>query len=117
MDGRRIRTYVNGVLYNDTVNRLPEIEELYISAAVEENTQETIVKVVNLTGEEKAVQLFFEEEKKEAGITELSGHELTAENSLDEPEHVVPKKRIMQVEGKELFYTFPAHSVTVMLLR
>ena len=115
-DGRRIRTYVNGVLYNDTVNRLPEIEELYISAAVDETEKKTIVKAVNLTGEEKEVQLFFEGEKSRVQVTELSGYSLTAENSLDVPECVSPTQKEVQMEGKELSYQFPAHSVTVMVV-
>jgi hypothetical protein len=43
---RHIRTYVNGVLYNDTVDSMPELEELYITSSIDKNTDETILKVV-----------------------------------------------------------------------
>lgn len=120
VEGRSIRTYVNGVLWNDTVNRLPEIEELYISTSVEENAggSRTIAKVVNLTGEEKCVELCLKgTERTMADITELSGHGLLEENSLDHPNQVSPKEKTEKVEGNMLNYTFPPHSVTVLSFR
>lgn len=120
VEGRHICTYVNGVLWNDTVNRLPEIEELYISTSLEENGDggRTITKVVNLTGEEKCVELCLEgAERTMAEITELSGHGLMEENSLDNPNQVLPKEKTEEVEGNVLNYTFPPHSVTVLSFR
>lgn len=120
VEGRRIRTYVNGVLWNDTVNRLPELEELYVAASVEETKDgsRTIVKVVNLTGEAKPVTVCLQGmERKVVEITELSGHGLTEENSLDVPNRVAPKEAKGSVEDNQFPYTFPAHSVTVLSFR
>lgn len=120
VNGRSIRTYVNGVLWNNTVNRLPEIEELYISTSVEtrENGDRTIVKAVNLTGEAKNVALCLEGvQRTVANITELSGYALTEENTLDNPNQVVPKEKTAVVEANTLNYTFPPHSVTVLSFR
>lgn len=120
VEGRSIRTYVNGALWNDTVNRLPELEELYISASVEESPEgsRTIVKAVNLTGEAKTTAVCLEGATKTvADITELSGHGLTEENSLDVPDKVAPKETTAEVEDNTLQYTFPPHSVTVLSFR
>lgn len=118
VNGRNIRTFVNGELYNNTVNALPEIEELYLSASTEktENGRErTIVKAVNLTGEEKEVQVILEGEKKSrVFVTQLAGHALTAENTFETPENVKPEHSEKQVEENGLTYCFPKHSVTIL---
>lgn len=115
VEGRRIRTYVNGVLYNDTVDRLPELEELYVTASVERNENRTILKAVNLTGEAKKVELTLHgEERKKAVITELSGCKLDDCNSFEEKDRIVPHTGVAAVEKNKLIYEFKPHSVTVM---
>ncbi len=116
IEGRKIRTYVNGELYNNAENRMPEMEELYLSAGVEEtaDSSRTILKAVNLTGEEKTVQIQLEREKSRVQVTELSGHSLLEENTLDAPNTIVPVEKQLMMTGKELVYSFPAHSVTVL---
>ena len=85
---------------------------------MDEKENRTIVKAVNLTGEAKEVTLCLEGTARTmAEITELSGHELTGENSLDNPNQIVPKEKTEPVEENELLYTFPPHSVTVISFR
>ncbi|MBQ7919500.1 MAG: alpha-L-arabinofuranosidase [Lachnospiraceae bacterium] len=116
VDGRHIKTYVNGENYNDVTDRLPEIEELYVTASVDKEQGTTIVKAVNLTGEEKNVLLSLDGgEKKQAEITSLAGCALDAVNTLDEPDNITTKKLHMTLIGNQLTYTFPPHSVTVMV--
>ena len=118
VNGRNIRTFVNGERHNNTVNALPEIEELYLCASTE--TQEsgamrTIVKAVNLTGEEKETTLVLEGGKKtRLVVTQLSGHGLTAENTFEAPENIVPVCLEQKVEENRTVYRFPAHSVTIL---
>jgi len=118
VDGRRIRTFVNGELYNNTVNAMPELEELYLAASTEtlpDGTKRTIVKAVNLTGEEKETELLLlGENKTRAVITELSGHSLTAENTLEAPERIVPVQYEKEVNGNKMLHRFPKHSVTIV---
>ncbi len=114
--GREIKTYVNGVLYNDTVDRLPELEELYVTASTDEETGNTILKVVNLTGEAKEVQLVLEgEEKHLVFVNALRGHALTDENELGQPEKVSPVAEKQVLLDNTLDYTFAPHSVTVLV--
>ena len=129
IDGRRIRTFVNGEMYNDVVDRLPELEELYIAASVDSDTGETIVKVVNLTGEEKETKICLEGveachgnnagnvkscAKTCAAITSLDAPSLDAENSLDAPDVVTLVTKEVKVTDNALTYTFAPHSVTVI---
>lgn len=117
VDGRHITTYINGVLYNDTVDHLPELEELYVAASADKDGKKTFLKVVNMTGEDKSVTLrLLGKERSSARITELSSGDLSASNSLENKDVVVPKMSELPVMKDYLDYTFPAHSVTVMEL-
>ncbi len=115
VQGRRIRTWVNGELYNDAVDSLPQLEELYITASVDKNNSRTILKVVNLTGEEKEVLLNLDGTvKKKATISCLKGYGLDEINTFEEPDHIVPQTKHTEVNGNSLQYKFAPHSVTVL---
>ena len=118
VEGRKIRTFVNGEKYNDTVNGLPELEELYVCASVEEmpdGRKRTIVKAVNLTGEEKEAELqLIGEEKSKLTVEQLAGHALTAENTFAAPENVTIKQFEEEIKGNRVTYGFPKHSVTIL---
>lgn len=113
--GRKIRTWVNGELYNDTVDRLPELEELYVTTSVDKNRGRTILKAVNLTGEEKTVRILLEgSEKKHVKISGMKGYGLGDTNTFEEPERIIPREDEMPVAENALTYTFAPHSVTVL---
>lgn len=115
VEGRRIRTFVNGVLYNDVVDRLPELEELYITSSVDMETDETILKVVNLSGEAKATTIYLDgASKTRVTVTQLMSPSLTAENSLDNPDVVAPVTSEEAVQDNAFTYQFAPHSVTVL---
>lgn len=115
VNGREIKTWVNGVLYNDTIDRLPEIEELYITTSIDQNTKKTYLKVVNLTGDAKEVQIeLIGATKTQAHITTLQDCALTAVNRIGEKEDVTPTVCDAKVMNNCLLFTFKPHSVTVM---
>lgn len=115
VEDRRVRTWVNGVLYNDAVDSLPELEELYVAASVDRGSDRTILKVVNLTGEEKDVQLILDgPAKNSVTVTCLKGHGLDETNSFENPDNVTPQEEHFSVSGNELPYLFPPHSVTIL---
>ena len=115
---KNIKTYINGEMWNDTTDRLPELEELYITASVDENSGETILKAVNLTGEEKQVELSLEgDSKTTATVVTLAGYELGDENTFDEPDKIKPVESQLSVNDNKLEYTFAPHSVTVLKFR
>ncbi len=118
VSGRNIKTYVNGVMWNDTTDRLPELEELYITASVDEKSGETILKAVNLTGDAKEVSLSLEGDAKTwATAITLAGYELGAENTFEEPDKIKPNECELSVNDNQLKYTFAPHSVTVLKFR
>lgn len=115
VEGRRIRTWVNGQLYNDASDRLPQLEELYITAAIDRERDKTIIKAVNLTGEEKEVLLTLEgQESSSVEIFSLKGYGLDETNTFEDPEHIVPEREKLPVTGNAFSYTFAPHSVTVL---
>lgn len=112
--GRRITTRVNGELYNDTVDRLPQLEELYVTASVDKNHGRTILKAVNLTGEEKTVRILLEGNgRNSVRISGLKGHGLGDTNTFEDPERIVPWEERKTVEGNTMTHTFAPHSVTI----
>ncbi len=116
VDGRDIKTYINGEMWNNTTDRLPELEELYIVSSVDKNTNETILKVVNLTGDTKAVNIELDGDKKsKAKVVCLKGYELGAENSFDEPDKITPTESEITVNDNIVDYEFAPHSVNVLI--
>ena len=115
IEGRRIRTYVNGVLYNDTVDRLPELEELYVAAS--KDTQgRTIVKAVNLTGEARKVSVNIDgAPKNKVTVHRLAGCALTAENTFEQPELVAPVSEELAVNDNACDYSVEPHSVNILV--
>lgn len=116
VEGRHIKTYVNGILYNEVTDHLPEIEELYVTASVDRQQHTTIVKAVNLTGEEKAVRLALCGSKKtHARVYMLSGCGLDAINTLDEPDNIAPTEGELVLTDNCVSHAFPPHSVSVLV--
>lgn len=115
VEDHRIRTWVNGILYNDAVDRLPELEELYVTASVDRNSDRTILKAVNLTGEAKEVQLILDGAVKNAvTVTCLKGCGLDETNSFENPDNIAPQTEHISVDKNEMSYIFVPHSVTIL---
>lgn len=130
IDGRHITTTVNGEVYNDVTDHLPELEDLYVTASVDAENGNTYLKVVNLTGEAKETELVLVHGNAENGeslntkhvckvntvanITMLKGNALTDVNTLEQPDVIAPKTEQCAVENNRLVYTFAPHSVTVI---
>ncbi|SET21698.1 alpha-L-arabinofuranosidase C-terminal domain-containing protein [Paenibacillus sp. NFR01] len=120
VEGRTIRAYIDGVLVNEAEDKLPVIKPLYYSASLEEASGDVIVKAVNM--QEQAVRAALELADLPPGpltveVHELSGHELSDENSFEEPMRVHPKVREFQVEANAFEYDFPARSLTVLRVK
>lgn len=115
IDGRRIRTYVNGELYNDTVDRLPELEEIY-AAASKDTSGRTIVKAVNLTGDDREVYIDIEgTEKKKVTIHSLSDCALSAENTFEQSDRIRPETVESALAENEYVLKVKPHSVNVLV--
>ncbi|MNZ53550.1 Extracellular exo-alpha-L-arabinofuranosidase precursor [compost metagenome] len=120
VSGRRVRTYINGKLINETEDKPLIIEPLYYSASIEHETGDTIVKVVNVQDSMVAAKIELDggpQRSIDAEVFELSGYALDEENSFEAPERIVPKESSIAVEGGSFAYEFPQHSITVFRLK
>lgn len=118
VDGRRIRTYIDGILYNDATDRLPVIEELYVTVS-EEETGDMILKAVNLADRPCKSQievLGAARENTQAEQYRIAGVELEAENTWDE-QRVKPLYDEFTLPLSGFDYEFPAHSITILRLK
>lgn len=119
VEGSSVTTYINGKKWNSVMIPQPELEELYYCASVDQNG-DTILKVVNLTEDEKKVTVDIKGGKENyriAQITELSGNSPTDENTFEQPDTVCPVQRVESVTSNAITHVFPKQSVTVMVLK
>jgi alpha-L-arabinofuranosidase len=116
VQGRRIRSYIDGELINDTEDKLPVIETLYYSASLEATTNDVIIKVVNVQAQSVTTQVVLDgmqEKVLDGMIFEMSGYELDAENSFEAPELISSKQKNFSVNGNVFAYEFPKQSITI----
>jgi alpha-L-arabinofuranosidase len=117
---RHIRTFIDGILINESEDKLPVIEPLYYTASLESLTGDVIVKVVNVQEEPVKTQIIlndFEKENTTGSIFEMSGYQLNDENSFKAPKKIVPKQMEITFKGNTLDYEFPKQSITVFRFR
>jgi len=119
VNGRHIRTYIDGKLINDAVDKPLVIEHLYYSASIESVTGDIIIKVVNVQEVPVTALLVLEgiEQVTVTGsIFEMSGFNLDDENSFKYPKLVSPKQKDINIDEKEFSYEFPKSSITIFRL-
>ncbi|MDQ0901045.1 alpha-L-arabinofuranosidase C-terminal domain-containing protein [Paenibacillus sp. V4I7] len=120
ISGRKIRAWIDGVLFHDTEDKLPVIEPLYYSASYEHSTGDVIVKVVNVQENSVRAQIALADLHKTSltvDVYEMSGHALDDENTFESPERVLPKQKEFSTEDCSFHYDFPKHSITVFRVR
>lgn len=115
VDGSHIEGYLDDTKYLDYTYEAPE--SLYESANVDENG-DIIIKLVNPTDQAIAVNTRLEsfdsgKYGKDAQVTVLSGDSLSAVNSFDEPDKMVPTQSQLAV-ADNFVYEAPAYSLTIL---
>jgi len=94
-------------------------KRLYASASLQEKTSEVILKAVNATGSTRAVEISLEGVRGSNGrarLITLSSQDLKAENTLDEPQHVSPTARDIEISSPKVHLDLGPNSVTVLRL-
>lgn len=120
VSGRTIRTFIDGVLMNETEDKLPVIEPLYYSSTVEHTTGDIIVKVVNVQEKSVTAEVVLEDLGKDelrGEVYEMSGYLPGDENSFEEPTRISPKDRVFHAGGRSFSHNFPQQSITIFRLR
>ncbi|HTE18844.1 MAG TPA: alpha-L-arabinofuranosidase C-terminal domain-containing protein, partial [Armatimonadota bacterium] len=118
LQGPRIRCYLDGQLIHDEIDRgTPDLAAI---AGRDERTGEIILKVVNGAETPRPVTLRL----PGAGSLRPTGQALVMtsastadENSLEQPERIVPRPAPVEGVSPEFTHTFPARSVTVLRLQ
>lgn len=115
VEGSHVEGYLDDVKYLDYTYEAPQ--SLYESANIDENG-DILIKLVNPTGRTILVDTRLEDFKaeqyeKNAEVTVLSGDSLSAVNSFDEPEKIIPVSETTAI-GENFAYEAPAYSLTVL---
>lgn len=116
--GREIDTFINGVHMNHAEDKQPVIEELYYTASVDTDTNDVILKVVNVS--DTAVKSMVEidgVEKIDGKISEIVNCDLESKNSFENPTLISPKERQIAVESNNFEYEFDKHSITIFRIK
>lgn len=95
-------------------------DSLYAAAAIDKNTNELIVKLVNVSAASKTQQVDISGAKKLANsckIITLRSDDLDTMNSFENPENVSPKEQAIIIKGKQLNLTLQPYSVTVVRVK
>ena len=118
VDGRNIKTFVDGVQYHDVNLKPVLVDPLYTSASIK-NDGNIILKVVNISDSMKEldVHLHGMGGKTNMGrMIRMAGYRLEDENSFEEPEKVTPKVTGIVSEAGDVILDVPAHSVSIIVI-
>lgn len=118
VQGTRIRCYLDGTLIHDFEDK--SLPALYAVASRNRQTREVILKVVNVS--ERAVETEIRLRgtralQPSARVVTLTSDSLDDENSLENPTRVAPVESSWRGVAPQFRYTFPKHSLTVMVLK
>ena len=115
VDGRVIKTYIDGKESNSGIHRQPKLEELYFTAGSDDNN--IYIKAVNVREKELTASLNIEGAKNINSKVETLTANPEDENSFDNPEKVSPVLSELIYETNEFEYTFPPQSITVFRIK
>jgi alpha-L-arabinofuranosidase len=118
VQGTRIRCYLDGKLIHDFEEK--PLPVLYAVASRNRRTREVILKVVNVSDRavESEIRLQGVRSLQPSGkVIQLTSDSLDDENSLDNPKRVAPVESTLRGVAPQFRYTFPKHSLTVIVLK
>jgi len=118
VQGARIRCYLDGQLIHDFEDA--PMPALYAVASRREPSREVILKVVNVSDRPQETEMRLQGARRlasRATVITLTGDSPDAENSLEHPTRVAPVERTLEGVAPSFRYTFPPHSLTVMVLK
>ena len=118
VEGRKIRTYIDGVLMNETEDKLPILKDLYYTASIE-NNGDYIVKMVNVKENPITFTLTLEGQENtnfKGSRYMMSGYGLDDMNSFEEPKKISPVQEAAVLSNGTGEITLPGHSIAVLRL-
>ena len=118
LKGSNIKCYLDNKLIHDL--KTPGIKSIYASASREDKNGEIILKVVNVAENAQAAEISLNGAGKLGATAKaivLTSESSTDENTLAEPNKVVPVTKTVEVSGPTLRQSFPGNSVTVLRIK
>jgi alpha-L-arabinofuranosidase len=118
VQGARIRCYLDGQLIHDFEDA--PMPALYATASRREKPREIILKVVNVSDRAQETEVRLSGARRlasRAKVITLTSDSPDDENSLENPTRVAPVERSFEGVAPLFRYTFPPHSLTVMVLK
>jgi alpha-L-arabinofuranosidase len=118
VQGARIRCYLDGQLIHDFEDA--PMPALYAVASRREPSREVILKVVNVSDRPQETEVRLQGGRRlasRAKVITLTSDSPDDENSLEHPTRVAPVGRTLEGVAPSFRYTFPPHSLTVMVLK
>jgi alpha-L-arabinofuranosidase len=113
----RIRCFLDGELIHDVESTPPE--SFFVNAGREDASGELVVKAINIASEPLRAQVRVDgaiAAGKSARAIVLGSADLEDNNSLEQPEHVVPNEAALNISSPEFEYEFPPYSLTILRL-
>jgi alpha-N-arabinofuranosidase len=93
---------------------------LYASAVWDNNAKEIIIKLVNTSQQTLTTDLQLSGAKRlssKGSIIELKSESIDSVNSLDNPTLISPQEKPLNVKGRNLKVSLPAHSLSVVKIK
>ncbi len=109
--------YLDGTLIHTVTLEEKTGQHLYLCASLNEAEDMAIVKVINYNAEAVPASFAFSDAtiSGDAEVRIMSNNDNYAENSMDEPEKVVPRREtITKTDDKSLSFEVPAYSLSVI---
>lgn len=115
LSGARIRCYLDGRLIHDAT--VPQPQNFFAVSGMDAAHHELVLKAINLGAE--AVSARFDLKNLPGAVDSaraivLKSDSLLDNNSLEEPERVVPVAEAVAISGSALTREFPPRSLTVL---
>ncbi len=94
-------------------------DSLYAAAAIDKNTKELIIKLVNASAQPQKKQIDVNGKKLSSSgkLITLQSDDLKAINSFENPVNVAPKEEDMSIKGKQMSLTLKPYSFTIVRVK
>ncbi len=118
VDGNKVTAYLDEEKILETRLRGNSQEGVYTSAAMDDNTGEMILKIVNTSGNRENTRLHLDGFTADgADLIQLKSKSGLAENTLDEPTMVYPTRRHISLEGDAPEFTVDPYSLNILRVK
>jgi DUF1680 family protein/alpha-L-arabinofuranosidase len=117
--GPQIRCFLDGKKIHDVTDLSTGLLPLYACAGRDEAAGEVVLKVVNASesAQETEISLAGAKVEPKGKTIVLTSADPADENTLDDPNRVVPVEKVIENAGASFKHTFPPNSLTILRLK